>query len=392
MEAIINARNLKEQVGALQGILARKESIPILGTIKLAAEENGLMIMSATDLDVSLVIERETDILQSGSICLSGKKLGALTGSLPDEPVHLKLLEKGDRLEFRAGRFKSRLAGIDSGSFPEIPRSSATEFIELNSEDLLEGLRRTIFAVPENEKRFVLSGILLEVDQGRLQMVSTDGHRLCHFQGQLPDRRGDLRCLIPLKAARELRNMLTAERRVNPHVRVQISRGQQLEFAMPNVRMSARELSGTFPNWERVKPAAFSKTAQTSAAELQTALQRVAIMADESHRRIDFTFFRDRLILRAETTETGNSVEEIRCEYISEPTEKCDGQGTGGESFKTAFNGKFLTDFLALTPSKTKDAVVVWNFNSPETPSVLNFQGEESSYSYLLVPLATDKK
>ena len=108
MEAIIHAKQLKEQVGALQGIFAKKETIPALGKIKIDAKSNGAFVMTATDLDISLIIEQEVDILQAGSICLSGKKLGEITGNLPNEPVHLKLDSKGERVEFQAGRFRSK--------------------------------------------------------------------------------------------------------------------------------------------------------------------------------------------------------------------------------------------------------------------------------------------
>lgn len=79
MEAIIHARQLKEQVSALQGIFTRKETIPSLAKIKIEAHQNGSFVMTATDLDISLIVEQEVDILQSGSICLSGKKLGEIT-------------------------------------------------------------------------------------------------------------------------------------------------------------------------------------------------------------------------------------------------------------------------------------------------------------------------
>ncbi|MDQ3714074.1 MAG: hypothetical protein M3388_17905 [Acidobacteriota bacterium] len=73
MEAIVNAKKFKEQIGALQGIFARKETIPVLGIIKIGAGTRGDLVMTATDLDFSLIIEQEVDILQPGSILLSGK-------------------------------------------------------------------------------------------------------------------------------------------------------------------------------------------------------------------------------------------------------------------------------------------------------------------------------
>ena len=174
MEAIINAQKLKEQVGALQGILARKASIPVLSQIKIEAGESGDLVMTATDLDVSLITRQEVDILRSGSICLSGKKLGLIAGTLLNEPVHLKLDKKGEKVEFRAGRFLSRLAGMDSDQFPEVVRTKG-EWIKIPASVLYEGLKRTSFAVTEDNKRFTINGILLQIENGELKMVSTDG-------------------------------------------------------------------------------------------------------------------------------------------------------------------------------------------------------------------------
>lgn len=224
MEAIIHAKQLKEQVGALQGIFAKKETIPALGKIKIDANSNGAFVMTATDLDVSLIIEQEVDILQSGSICLSGKKLGEITGNLPNEPVHLKLDKTGERVEFRAGRFKSKLSGTNSDQFPEVPRVSS-EAVKIPASVVYEGLRRTIFAVTEDNKRFAINGILLILDGSGLKMVSTDGHRLSCFQTATAIINQNINCLIPIKAARELRNLLASEIKINQKVDVKIKKG-----------------------------------------------------------------------------------------------------------------------------------------------------------------------
>lgn len=154
MEAIVSARKLKEQVAGLQGILAKKEMVPILSRIKIEANSDGDLVMSATDLDVSLTASQEVDVLSSGSICLSGKKLASLSASLPDEPVHIKLDRKGEKLEFRAGRFLSRLAGTGSEQFPEIVRARG-ERVEIPASVFYEALRRTVFAAGTDQKRFV---------------------------------------------------------------------------------------------------------------------------------------------------------------------------------------------------------------------------------------------
>ena len=385
MEAIIHAKQLKKQVGALQGIFARKETIPSLGKIKIDAESGGSMRMTATDLDISLIIEQEVDILQSGSICLSGKKLGEMTAGLPNEPVHLKLDAKGERVEFQAGRFKSKLSGTDSDTFPEVPRVNA-ESLKILATVFYEGLRRTIFGATEDNKRFTMNGVLLILDGSGLKMVSTDGHRLCLFQMPLAQMNQTLTCLIPIKAARELKILLGNEIRANSKAEIKIKKGSQLEFEIGNKLMTARELSGTFPNWEMVLPKTFEFFAETKAGELKDALSRVGVMAEDSHRRVELTFLNNKVILKAESAETGHSTEEINCIF------QCLGTADEGtidlaNGWKIAFNIKYLIEFLALQTTKQNESRVVWKFGSSASQTLLTFEGEERLFSYVLVPL-----
>lgn len=385
MEAIIHAKQLKEQVGALQSIFARKETIPVLGKIKIDAEKNGAFVMTATDLDISLIIEQEVDILESGSICLSGKKLGEITGNLPNEPVHLKLDKSGERVEFRAGRFKSKLSGTSSDQFPEVPRVSS-EAVKLPASVFYEGLRRTIFAVTEDNKRFTINGILLILDESGLKMVSTDGARLCCFQTATALTNQNINCLIPIKAARELKNLLASGIRINQKVDVKIKKGSHIEFEIGNCRMTAREVAGAFPNWELVIPKTFEYFADIKANELKNALTRVGVMADDAHRRIEFVFSRNKLLLKSESAETGNSAEEIACTF-----QKLNDNGSGSQEipdgWKIAFNTKYLMEFLALQNAKQSESRVIWKFGTNVSQSLLAYEGEERLFSYVLVPL-----
>lgn len=382
MEAIINAQKLKEQVGALQGILARKASIPVLSQIKIEAGESGDLIMTATDLDVSLIIEQEVDILHSGSICLSGKKLGDIAGTLPDEPVHLKLDKKGEKVEFRAGRFLSRLAGTGSDQFPEVVRTKG-EWIKIPASVLYEGLKRTSFAVTEDNKRFTINGVLLQIENGELKVVSTDGHRLCVFRMMLNARNDlNLNCLIPIKAVRELAKILFDEMKANKEAEVEMKKGTQLEFETGGKTMTAREIAGTFPNWEMVIPKNFDCFAEINAKEFAQALARVGVLADGMHRRVEMAFYPDKVQLKSESPETGFSTEEVSCVFrrLDQSVEK-------ETELKIAFNTRYLMDFFLIHNIKTDDRRVIWKFGTSGSQAVLQFEGEEQLFSYVLVPL-----
>lgn len=386
MEVIISAQNLKEQVGALQGILAKKASIPVLSQIKIDAGENGDLIMTATDLDVSLIIGQEVDILHSGSICLSGKKLGDIAGTLPNEPVHLKLDKKGERVEFRAGRFLSRLAGMNSDQFPEVARTKG-EWIKIPAKVFYEGLRRTSFAVIDDQKRFSINGILLLIENGELKMVSTDGHRLCYFRMMLGVGNGlNLDCLIPIKAVRELMKILLYEIRGDEKVEIKVKKGSQLEFEIGSKTMMAREISGTFPNWEMVIPKSFECFAEINAGQFAQALTRVGILADGMHRRVEMVFYPSKVQLKSESPETGFSTEEVACTFrFLEQSENVESEN--GDGWKIAFNAEYLADFFSIYNAKRDNQRFVWKFGVSGSQTELKFEGEEQMFSYILVPL-----
>lgn len=394
MEVIINAKNLKEQVGALQGILSRKAgAIPVLGKIKIDAGERGDLIMTATDLDVSLIIEQETDILRPGSICLNGRKLALIAATFPNEPVHLRLDSRGEKVEFRAGRFVSRLSGTESDEFPEVPRVVG-EAVKIPAAIFYEGLRRTVFALSEDNSRFALSGVLLVVEDAGLKMVSTDGHRLCYFRMTTTAGAGNnLRCLIPRKAAEQIKVLLAAEIKAGGQAEVKIKKGSQIEFSIGTKTLTARELTGEFPNWEMVLPKNFTAFAEINAREIGGALTRVGVMADDKNRRVCFEFHQDKVYLKSESPETGSSVEEVACAFqklVDEPA--ADGRdplmGDDGCRLKISFNTKYLADFFSLYAAAGQaDGRIVWKFAGEGAQTELVFEGEERLFSYILVPL-----
>lgn len=386
MEAIVSAKKLKEQVGALQGILAKKATIPVLSRIKIEADDNGDLIMTATDLDVSLITRQEVDILRSGSICLNGKKLGDIAGTLPNEPVHLKLDKKGEKLEFRAGRFLSRLAGMDSDQFPEVARVGG-EWVKIPADVLYEGLRRTSFAVTEDNKRFTINGVLLQIENSELRMVSTDGHRLCYFRMMLAAGNNlNLNCLIPIKAVRELAKILSDELRTNKQAEIKVKKGSQLEFEIGNKTMTAREVSGTFPNWEMVIPHNFESFAEINAGQFANALTRVGVLADNTHRRVEMVFHPDKVTLKTESPETGFSTEDVSCTF-RRLDQSSGEENVTDDGWKIAFNAKYLADFFSLYNAKRDEQRIVWKFGVNGSQTELKFEGEEQLFSYILVPL-----
>lgn len=390
MEAIIQAKTLKTQVAALQGILARKQTVPTLSRIKIVAADSGELVMTATDLDVSLIIGQETDVLKPGAVCVSGKKLNDIAQALANEPVHLRLDAQNEKIELKAGRYTTKLAGADADTFPEVPRATA-EALRLPAMFVSAGLKRTLFAVSEDQSRFLLNAVLLTIENSELRMISTDGRRLCYFRvATTAAKNQNLECLIPGKAARELRSLVADELKINDKAEIKIKKGAQLEFEIGNKVLAARELTGTFPNWQMVLPKNHRRFVEFNAKALREALLRVGVLADDTHRRIEFVFFADKVMLVSRAPETGEAVEEVNCNFqtIANETASEETEATAAQNgWKIAFNARYIADFFAIHTGKKDDQRIIWKFGEQHEQSEMIYEGEDRFFSYILVPL-----
>lgn len=220
-------------------------------------------------------------------------------------------------------------------------------------------------------------------------MVSTDSHRLCYFRMRIAasggnDGANNLRYLIPIKAVRELLRILTEEIRANSKEEVKIRKGGQLEFEIGSKLMTAREVTGDFPNWEMVLPKNFDCFAELNAKESRDALTRVGVMGNDSHRGVKFVFSRDKVLLETKSPETGSSAEEVFCAFQklanfsnSESAENIE------TSWKIAFNTKYLSDFFSIQSVRRDDQRIVWKFTGTTGETEMAFEGEEKLFSYI---------
>jgi DNA polymerase III sliding clamp (beta) subunit (PCNA family) len=124
---------------------------------------------------------------------------------------------------------------------------------------------------------------------------------------------------------------------------------------------------------------------EINAKQFREALTRVGVMADDTHRRVDLVFHSDKVLLKSESPETGNSVEEVGCTFQILQA-KASGQADKDEGWKIAFNTKYLMDFFSINGAKRDEQRIVWKFSGQAQTEIM-FEGEERLFSYILVPL-----
>src|SRR5919206_3266319 len=179
MQFVIARNSLQKELAFVQGIVERKNTIPVLANILIESAGEDSIRISGTDLDVTIRCDADTqEISTQGSICVPARKLFDIARLLPDAPVSFRK-EENEWVTVECDRSKFRLPGVSKETFPELPGFKSTP-LKLPASVLRLLIERTIFAITQEEGRYQLSGAKFELDKIGVKMVTTDGHRLAY--------------------------------------------------------------------------------------------------------------------------------------------------------------------------------------------------------------------
>jgi DNA polymerase III subunit beta len=379
MEFIINPSLLKEELGLLTPVIERKATIPVLSKIKMETNASGELQLTATDLDVTMRSLQVTDVLQTGSILVEGRKLYDISRELPNEPIHFQLNKTG-QIEIRYKKGRHKLGIVESSQFPEVPVKKQSG-VRVPAIILREAIRRTAFAVTTEQSRFTIQGAKIVIDDRSLTMVATDGHRLAFTRFPLVNSTGQkLDLLVPKKTLAQLEDLLDREIRRDAESQIEIGdTGNQLCFAVGNHSLFSRTLTGTFPNWEMVLPKNLVYTAEISTEDFRRSLSRVTLTADDRNYSVTMEIEAGKLTLKSSTGEA---------EAQEEMLAALNG-ASGQETHRLRFNSRYVQDFLQ-TISKAGSPTFAFGFNDGKSPCELFLPTEREGYRYVLMPLMLD--
>lgn len=318
---------LLKPVQAVMGVVERRQTMPILSNVLLSAE-GGELRVTGTDLEVELVSGIALDAERDGDVTVPGRKLLDILKALPDDAIIEVALEK-DRLVIRSGKSRFTLSTLPAAEFPLVEDINAQTRFELPQGTLKTLLDRTAFSMAQQDVRYYLNGLLLELRGDALRGVATDGHRLALYDVDAATGDSRAQVIVPRKGVLELQRLLDdGEGSVSVeigsnHVRVEIDR----------LRFTSKLIDGRFPDYERVIPQGGDKEIVADRQLLREALGRTAILSNEKYRGIRVTLAPGSLSLQAHNPEQEEAEEELELEYA------------GGE-LEIGFNVTYLMDAL----------------------------------------------
>ncbi|MBM4195753.1 MAG: DNA polymerase III subunit beta [Gammaproteobacteria bacterium] len=333
MKLSINRDALLKPLQAVNGVVERRQTMPILANVLLVAK-NGSLAVTATDLEVELVALAEADKVDvPGDITVPGRKLLDITRALPDG-AKLSVQLDGDRLVLKAGRSRFVLSTLPAADFPLVEKVEAASRVKLAQKDIGRLLDKTQFSMAQQDVRYYLNGLLLETSKKRVRAVATDGHRLAMCDISIENQEVTAgQVIIPRKGVMELHRLLGGGGDVelaigSNHIRVEFD----------GIRFTSKLIDGRFPDYERVIPSSNATTLTADRETLRASLQRASILSNEKYRGVRLELGKDNLKLQANNPDQEEAREEVEVSY-------------GGDAMEIGFNVTYLLDALGAIDS-----------------------------------------
>lgn len=377
MELVIDRVSLLNGLAMVQGIVERRNTVPILSHVLLEPEDNRLRL-SATDLEVGIRTEIACSQADKGGLTLNARKLFEVVREAEGAEVTLKSLD-GDWFELRCGRARFKMMGLDPRSFPAMPAQASKQEplggrkpvkgeLTIACEALAALIDRTIFAVSPDEARYNLSGVYVEAAEGLgVRMVATDGHRLALVDREVPGFAMAGGAIIPRKGLAELRKLL--EQAVEGDVKLSID-GQLAWLKRGSSEVSMRLVEGEFPDYRGVIPKESRYQIAVGRDALLRAIKRAMIFSNERYHGVKLAFSAGSMTVSSASPEVGEASETLDVEF-------------GGADFSIGFNAAYMQQALNVIPA---EAETMLGLSDEVSPGVITTTAD-SRFTYVVMPM-----
>jgi DNA polymerase-3 subunit beta len=329
MKISMERNQLLTPLQVAHAVVERRQTLPILANVLITATEHGFRL-SATDLEVELSVPGSLEACVSpGSTTLPARKLLDLCRALPDG-TRLSIETTGDRATLRAGRSRFSLSTLPAAEFPGIDVTGDALELELPQNELRRAIESTHFAMAQQDVRYYLNGMLLEIQDGQARLVATDGHRMAVTELPVaPPNGANRRIIVPRKTVIEALRLLADD---STPARLGIG-ADHMTLSAADVVFKSKVIDGSFPDYERVIPRNQDKVLDVDRLALRDAMGRVAIFANEKYRSVRLQLQAGLLRLSANNAENEEAEDELEVDY------------TGAE-LEIGFNVSYLIDVL----------------------------------------------
>ena len=370
MKFIIKKNVLLENLLNTSKAISSKNLIPILTGIKFDLNENGLYL-SASDSDISIrtFIDKSkiSEIIQIGSVVISGKYIVEIIRKLPDTDITIEVVD-GYNMIIQTEGSEFNLNGIDPNEFPNLDLEETKNPIILNPITFKNIINQTFFATSLSETRPLLTGINFKLVNNLLEVIATDSYRLAKKCINLKESyENDFNLVIPGKNLLELSRILDDDKE---NIYLHIFNNKVL-FKYKNIIFLSRLISGTYPVSSNIIPDNFKIDMECSYADLYDMIDRASLLtSDKDKNTIKLVLKNGELIISSNSPEIGKVEEKIKINNDSE--------------ISISFSSKYMLE--AIKSFNTEKIHLLMNNDS--SPIIVK-SDKETSLVQLVLPIKT---
>lgn len=365
MKLIISKTDILTPLQVISGVVERKQTMPVLSNLLFEVEQGGVFV-TGTNMEVELVCELEgVQVLSEGRVTIPARKLSDICRSLPDS-AEIELSLEGDKVHLRSGKSQFSLSTLPADQFPNIEEDDHDISIAFKQNEFKSMIEATAFAMAQQDVRYYLNGMLLEIGSQYVRTVATDGHRLAmasmSTDMELPELK---QVIVPRKGIIELARLLSDE-----DEEVEISIGQSHVFSkIGNYRFTSKLIDGKFPDYNRVIPQGGDKIVIADRHALKAVFSRASILSHENIRGIQLHLSNNQIQVFANNPEHEQAEDYLDVIY-------------DGGDLQIGFNVSYLIDVMnAISDDSVK--LTLSNSNS----SALIESTDSSDRLYVVMPM-----
>lgn len=349
----------------LSGVVERRQTLPVLGNILVKAEEDRITL-AATDLEIELIIKLDCEVETTGEITVPARKWLDICRNLADDAT-VTISMKDDRAILQSGRSRFMLSTLPSTEFPLIDEITTQTRFGLSQATLKAIFDATHFSMAQQDVRYYLNGLMLEMSSALLRSVATDGHRLAMKDTaiDIEVNEENRQVIVPRKGVQELMRLLADS---DEDVGITVG-SSHIRLEIGDMVFTSKLIDGRFPDYQRVMPEGGNNIILADKELLRQTLVRVAILSNEKYRGIRMILQQNNLQMMAHNPEQEEAEDELAVEYE-------------GDEFEIGFNANYLLDAInAVTSEQVK--VILRDSGS----SCLIQPSDDDSSNYVVMPM-----
>jgi DNA polymerase-3 subunit beta len=364
MKFSISKLELFPSLQQVVGVVERKQTHEVMYNLLFEVGDDALQ-MTGTDNEVELQTRIPLIVTEPGKTTIPARKLFDICRSL-DDNARIDFEITADKAKIRCGKSRFTLATLPVDEFPVIGQLNDTIEVSLPQKELETAIKRTSFAMAQQDVRYYLNGLLLQLSENELCCVSTDGHRLALHKTEADiETTESVKAIIPRKAITELSRLMDGS-----DTRIDLSMNEKhLRIRLGSLQMTTKLVEGKFPDYDKVIPLDSTNVASIDRDIFRQSLTRSAILANETYKGVRLTLENETLGIQTNNPKHEEAEDELEIGYSGDPIE-------------IAFNVVYLLDVLNAVESESVELNIKDN-----TSSMVIHPGDSKQSTYVVMPM-----